>query len=353
MRKERFQSIHLEGESTFYSDIGSVDLKTEYDLTIVCSSWDERCLFFSKLNNLTTKKVILICFDNRDEHGEREKNDSTLKHWANQLTGNNVEIVNGNSTDVIEAFTSVMEFIVKAYLSKGAPLKLLFDLSTCPRFISLSTLCKSFDLGIVKSFDFVYGECEYPALSEGLFKSDESFSQDKEETVFTGGVWTPKSIEGISSGYSVTGTSEYIVSVGFEGNKTLQILNKYDPNSVAVLIPNPGFKEQYNDRVIADNSELIDIYRVRDKGQISSPAGDAIDAWKKLNEYRKGGVHDNYVYICAGTKSHSLALVLSALTNKNTEVLYNLPEKHEYVPIKAIERYWVYSVVNNAVPANI
>jgi len=341
--KSNYKNFGIEGKAHFSESISGLPIKKNYDHCVVCSSWDNRCLTLTESELYDVNEITLIIFDNKDDNGKRDKNDSELLRWANQ-NFNKKNFINGKSVDVVTCFSKLADLLLKSYLNLGRPLNVLFDLSTCPRYIPLSTVARGFDLGFIKYIDFTYRECIYPTSEKGIVSGEE-------EIKFTKGQWSTIPISGLGSNASLSARTEYIVSLGFEGNKTLQVINKADPDSVKVLAPNPGFVKDYNSRVIDDNAELLSMFSIEPKHHVNSTAGDAIEAWSKIDNYRNESDSDNnYVYLCAGTKAHSLALTLSALCSDNTSVLYNLPLEHNYVDISMTNKYWLYSIVNYAIP---
>jgi len=341
--KNSYKNFGIKGKSHFSESINGLPIKPDYDHCIVCSSWDNRCLTLTKSSINDANEVTLIIFDNKDVNGKRDANDIELRKWAEQKF-NKINILNGESVAVEECFSKLADLLLKSYLNLGRPLNILFDLSTCPRYIPLSTLARGFDLGFIKYIDFTYRECIYPTSEKGIVTGEE-------EIKFTKGQWSTIPISGLTSNASPSAMTEYIVSLGFEGNKTLQVINKADPEFVKVLTPNPGFVEDYNSRVIDDNAELLSTFSIDPNHFINATAGDAIEAWDMVDNYRNvSNKLNNYVYLCAGTKAHSLALTLSALCSDNTSVLYNLPLEHSYVDISMTDKYWLYSIVNYAIP---
>jgi hypothetical protein len=315
-----------------------------YDVVIVASSWDPRCLNITNSNISGIHHGILFTFDDKDDAGFRNKHDDLLKSWMSKNIINSKTIC-GKSTDVESSFSLLFSMLTTISLSHEKPINILFDLSTCPRFISLSTLSKGFNLGIIKRIDYFYGECLYPEPHDGILGG-------VEEVVFTSGDWNTLSLEHCLGQFDPSSKVLITVSIGFEGNKILRVLNIEDPDSVNILMPDPGFSEGYVRRVLEANSELISEYQVDDSRILKANAGDAVASWRILDLSIQNTPENsaNHSYLCTGSKPHSLGMTLSAMANENVAVLYTLPKEHNFVEVRTVSKYWVYQVNNLTIP---
>ena len=176
-----------------------------------------------------------------------------------------------------------------------------------------------------------YAEGDYPEETTELQKHE----------LFTAGGWDVIPIPSVEGEWSPEKERAYLVSVGFEGSKTLRLISRAEPDLVYVLLPDPGVKEEYVARALAQNSSLIDMLRDESEDIVRANAGDAIEAWKKLDE---AAVEDrraaNFYYACCGTKPHSLALALRASVLKHPAVLYIVPDRHKVVDVRPLGVYW-------------
>lgn len=316
----------------------------KYDMAIITSSWDPRCLNITELNLSNFPTSILILFDDKDENGLREKHDRRLEEYLSERSEEIIKI-GGLSTDVDNIFIKIYEKLVTKCVDHGRPLNILFDLSVCPRFISLSLLARGINLGLIKSIDFLYGECRYPDRKSGMIGVT--------EVIFTEGNWETKPVDHLLGQYEPGYRSMFTVSIGFEGNKTLRVVNSEDPDHVRLLVPDPGFTESYISRSLEANSELIKYADIGQEDMIKEHAGDAVGVWIKLDTDIKQGIaySSNHSYICAGSKPHSLGMALSALTNQGISLLYSLPKEHKYIDIIPTHKYWFYRVKSLTAPS--
>ena len=76
-----------------------------------------------------------------------------------------------------------------------------------------------------------------------------------------------------------------------------------------------------------------------------SEAGDAISVWKDLTESALERPEcENIYYLSCGTKAHALGMALRAACLQFPCVLYNVPERHNYVEVTPTGQYWGYRI---------
>jgi hypothetical protein len=205
------------------------------------------------------------------------------------------------------------------------------DLSACPRYYSLGVAAAAFAQRIAYELTFFYAEAAYTVGGK------------KDSPVFTDGRWATVAIPFLSGLFDPGKKTFYLVSVGFEGEKTFRAVSRADPDRVSILFAKPGFQPSYEKLALRANRDLIREFVVPKRQIINAPGADAIAAWKTLDE--KGfdsEKSENCFYMCCGTKTHALALALSAIASGYPAVLYNVPEEHHVHATKASGVYWTY-----------
>ena len=224
-----------------------------------------------------------------------------------------------------------MTHLLQVYRDCGRSLRIFIDLSACPRFLSIGLMSQAILLGVAHKVTLFYAEGDYP----------EEKSEADEHELFTVGTWDALPIPGLEGSWDPDKKQYYMVSVGFEGSKTLRLLSRDVPDKVAILFPDPGVKPEYVQRTMLRNKSLIQRFHVPDDRIIRSNAGDAIEAWMRLNlsPEEKPREHNVY-YVCCGTKSHSVALALRALVLRYPALLYIVPDHHKVVDVAELGIYW-------------
>lgn len=315
----------------------------QYDLIFLASSWDSRCLSLTKASGLKALKSILLLFDVKDKEGLREKHDAALRKYCKEQSDETIELT-GKSLDVEKLWKKISPELINQRRGMDRPMRVFIDASSCPRYFVLAILGFCFNEGLSRNITICYGEALYPEKKEGI--------HGLEEVSFTGGHWRTVAIPSLNGTYSPEKKRHYLVSVGFEGWKTLRVVSRADPDRVSILFPDPGFKKGYADRTMEDNQDLVDQYRIPASKIIRSSAGDAINAWKALGESSVDRPDlENTFYLCGGTKAHSLALGLRSLSLGYPTVLYNMPEEHRVVKIEPSDNYWRFDITCLTVPS--
>lgn len=326
--------------SSFHAEnIEDVEFSS-YDLVILTSSWDDRCTTLTQASLGEAKACILLLFDDKDTEGIRDRNDDILSRYSSLLS-KNLYVVKGLSTDVDGVWQRLFAEIINVYKSTDKPLSILFDLSCCPRFYSLTTLSVCFKYGLAGKFHFFYNECTYPEKKDDL---------SMEEVPFTAGRWEARIIEHLAGSVNPGDKNRFTVSIGFEGSKTLMVLNEFEPDKVNVIIPCPGYTKGYADRVREANIELFKSFGIKRADEQNSHAGDPVSVWSSIQENHITTDGWNDYFLCAGSKPHSLGLALAALSMDRPRLIYSLPKKHNPVTVIPKQDCWLYSVENIVVP---
>lgn len=305
-----------------------------YDVLILTSSWDNRCTALTAAAIDHAKACILLLFDDKDDGGVRDKNDEILIKYAKSISECQY-FIRGLSTDVDVVWGKLRAALNEILLTIGRPLSILFDLSPTPRFYSLTLLADCFKLGLAGKIDYFYNECTYPNKNDPL--SDE-------EIAFTAGRWEAKHISNLIGASNPGLKNRFSVSIGFEGSKTLMILNGFEPDQVNVIIPCPGYSGDYVDRVRSANFELFKSFGVKVENEILSHAGDPVDVWIKAGISLVDTDKWNDYFLCAGSKPHSLGLALAAYTLQAPTLIYSLPQKHNPVTVIPKADCWLYTI---------
>jgi hypothetical protein len=137
--------------------------------------------------------------------------------------------------------------------------------------------------------------------------------------------------EGISH---VERTDLVVLILGYEGNRALAFLNKFETNPVFALIgipfsSDPKTEDIYKRGVTSANSKFLKVHRVAryepflhslDPFAFAKELNDAITSFPKLQDY-------NVCISCLGTKMQTLGLYLYWKYNRTCQLLYSIPYK--------------------------
>ena len=161
--------------------------------------------------------------------------------------------------------------------------------------------------------------------------------------VFTGERWQFVPIKGLEGHYDSTKSRFYLVSVGFEGSKTLRYVATQEPDRVSIVLADPGFEPSYPEKSRLNNAALIQHFHIPEAQMAHAHAGDAVAVWSELELRSFERFEDeNVSYLCCGTKPHSLGLMLRALCMGSPTVLYNVPDQHKVIDTEPTGNVWTY-----------
>jgi len=334
-----FRQGYLDGRSRKSNTPGEI-LDEPFDLTISASSWDARSLCITEAKKISSSLGITVFFDARDKKGLRDKHDQVLESFWKSKSREYIPI-RGSSTHVGKIWQQIEDLANGLRRSQGRPLRVLVDISACPRYYSLGVLALCFSQRLAESVTMFY--------AEGLYKQN----RENHEYAFTGGRWKTLPVPYLD-GFCDPGKRRfYLVSVGFEGLKTLRAVTRADPDRVSLLFPNPGISPDYVEITRKSNEELVHEYRIPKEQVVESGAGDAIGAWKALDVASLDRPdEENSYYLCCGTKPHAVALALRAIALQYPAVLYSLPEEHKVHETEPAGTFWRFDIQDvTTVPA--
>lgn len=207
------------------------------------------------------------------------------------------------------------------------------DITCCPKYYFMALLGALLRDGLVYCIDLAYSEGEY-ASTEGT------------ALTFTSGKWDPLVVPGFEGTYSPGNRRFFLLSVGFEGQRVLRLVSRYEPDRISLLMPDPGFNDTYTEEARSANETLVLEYRVPDCQIVKAYAGDAIEAWAKIDT--TNGIHrpatEDAMYFCLGPKPHALALTLAALTLNWPSLVYCRPTSYVRRDVRSTGSFWVYRV---------
>ena len=331
VEKSSFRQNYLATRSWCSADVGNL-IAGHFDLMMVSSSWDARSISIAGAPDLTATLGIGIFSQGRDSQGLRDAHDRTLTEYC-RAKCRRFEIVEGPSTNVEVIWEQVKSHVFGLARVERRPLRVLIDLSACPRFFSLGLLALGLSQRFSHDISILYAEGLYPELDANL------------EVAFTGGRWRTVPVPYLEGICDPGKDRFYFVSVGFEGSKTLRTVSQADPDRVSVMLPAPGSGPGYARRTEESNSELIRQFRVPSEQIVKTDAVDAVQALKALHDTSiDRRATENPYYLCCGTKPHAVSLALRALALERPAVLYMIPEEHRVHNTRPNGSFWRYDI---------
>jgi hypothetical protein len=302
-----------------------------FDVLLTTASWDSRCLCLHDCE-LDAGRAIGIFFSNRGDGALRDRHDPQVDAFIERVGGASRRI--DQRSEELEALWGAVwdEFMIASDAHTG-PMRVLLDLSTCPRYYAMALIAAGFRTHRIAELVIFYAEGKYPPPTD----------EDPHEP-FTFGRWETVPVPLLEGRSDPALPRHYIVSVGFEGSKTLRAVSSEGADNVTVIFPRPGVAPAYEERTREANQILLDDFGVDDSAIIDAPAGDAVATWKILAEQHDRWNRDDAFYLPAGTKPHAIGMALDALIGGRVTVMYAKPATHKEVEIKPLGHYWLFTV---------
>lgn len=312
-------------------------LNGDFDLAIASSSWDRRSTCITE-TSITAATAVGLFFDNKGTGNLRDAHDLVINEFLGTCA-RDYRPLKGRSEDLAGIASQLTHVLEETVTQVGRPIRLLVDLSTCPRYFSLGTIADAFRRQLVRTCVVFYAEGRYPK-TDGL-----------EQDLFTLGELETVPIPGLPGSVAPGRQRKLVVSVGFEGSKVLKAANAFDPDLVGALLPRPGVQPDYERRSQAAAERLIEAYQVQATDVLYAPASDAVAAWKILAENHPYDADQDISYLLCGTKPHSLAMALHSLTANKAGVFYLKPAAHRQVPTESLGKYWRFTLDDLSIPS--
>lgn len=336
-----FRRSFVGARATRFSDPTKV-YEGDYDLLVCASSWDRRCRAIADVDLIRANAGLLFLFSKRDVQGLREEHDDLLAQYFESRC-EAFQYITADSGDLDRNWSSLRGTIDTVVEKQKRPLRVFVDLSAIPRYLSLGLLGYCFERGLAESVTYGYAEGRY-SPNQGSPTSD----------LFTEGTWDAAAIPSLEGEWEPHKNRLYIVSVGFEGTKTLRFVNKSEPDRVALLFPDPAVDAESGKRTRENNERLIAHFQIPDEKIARAHAADPVAGWQQLESIGLENFEkENCLYLCCGTKPHSLAITLRAISSGTGAVMYVVPESHRPTEVSPNGKYWKYEVTDHsALPVN-
>lgn len=307
-----------------------------YDFLFAASSWDKRSKSITNSDGIKSKFGFLFTFKSKDSNGWSVQHEKCLvDYFAQNCDEFNCKEVDSTKAD--ENWQLLLNSFRRAVSLVQKPLDVFIDLSTCPRYLSLGLLGYGFSHGLIRKICFGYSEGRYPSES----------NTSNSKNIFTDGGWKVLGIKGFLGEWEPHRIRHYIVSVGFEGVKTRQLVSKSEPDKVSLLFPRPAISPEYESIAKNNNRKLVEQFQIPESRVVEA---DAVNIVSGLNSLEDSQLEDfdneNCHYVCCGTKPHSLVLALRSLVLKEPTLLYIVPESHKVSLVEPSGNYWRYTVID-------
>lgn len=312
--------------------------KGYFDFALVGASWDKRSTAITGCTHLKFGSVVILKPPATETTDLLSRHYSKIKKYCAQVS-DRVFTIDSDPKSINDELKSIRDTFLDeiAKPNRTIPAKVFIDTSTCPRYFTLALLAEAFRSGLTASITLGYAEGKYPTASPSY--------NDLEEISFTEGALQAVPIPGFFGEFEPSKAKLFLVSLGFDGWKTLNLLIRKEPERVVALLGSPGSAIGYEERALVANAALIDRFGLDESLILKAPAGDAVAAWKTISELNVENFEsENVFYLCSGNKPHSIAFALRAMSTEFPALLYNRPERHMPVDIDVAGVFWTYVI---------
>lgn len=148
----------------------------------------------------------------------------------------------------------------------------------------------------------------------------------------------------------------YVFLLGYEGERSLNILKTNDPDFVEVIIPAPGYEEGNPQKTVDKNKEFlkeigfIDKELVIENGftdkiikvPIGNPEEVANTVLSLYEKYSK--IADVRLVLPSCPKPHAIGAGLAAIAEENISIMYQTPKEYKMEDYAAGEKMWIYVI---------
>jgi len=190
----------------------------------------------------------------------------------------------------------------------------------------------------------------FPCPKLTIFNPTGDYGEKRQGYSFTSGfdknIWVPR----LWGRPDPTLPWSYVFLLGFEGERSYEILYRCEPDKSRALVADPGYKQGYESEPIHANEMFLKesgLWGDNPKYEvIKTDASNPIATWKELekictDEYGKA----NVCFVPLGPKAHALGSGLCALTNGVPAILYHMPRAYSIRDVKRGEYLWKYEIV--------
>lgn len=336
--------IEIHSEVSQPDPTGIVD--AEYDLVLAAGTWDSRCTAMTHSEGLRTEHSAIIHYADKGAGCWTKQNTKAIESFLKAHSSQAPVAIDIDSFQALTAWDHLRSHIISVYNLIGRPLRVLLDLASIPRFLSLAVLGFGMRSGLLHSFDVVYASTtsySAPVQSPGDFTDASSG--------FTSGHWRAMPVLGLGIGGRGRGRNHLMVSVGFEGAKTRKLVDVLEPDELSLLVAgSPG--NQLYEYALEQNRSLCDKYLVGNDSVIGGPIFGMLETTKIVRSYLNCFVSESteVSVLVTGPKPHALALALVALQHPIANYYYALPDRHLETTPTAIAAYHHVRILGTWVP---
>lgn len=324
-----FDDRHLSGTSARSDSVAEI-IEDSYDYMLLGSSWDKRCLALTSAQP-SVQLAQLVLPRNVGSSGLRQAHDKALSGFI-MSAAERFELIEEHSEDVESVFGHVEQAIISLRKELDRPLRILIDLSSMTRYVTLAAVAMTLNDSVAEYVDVFYAEGVY---GEVLGTSTVPVTEYRRS-------WEAVAVPRLEGDWFPTHQRHFVVSIGFEATQIARLVERWDPDRISILFPSPGLLPEYEPHTRSKNQGWMNQFDVGTESTILAAPCDAVTAWSAVSESMLDPMNDNLYCLLCGTKPHGLALALYALGRERPAVMYVRPTVHVEKDIAPNGVFWRY-----------
>lgn len=360
MGMSEYYEKYLYGNSICFSK--ESEIEGIFDIFIFSVGWEDRCINITDHigNEFLFSEAVILKFSDEGIGIKEAEYDDYIKQFLDVKKVRKIKDILFDTVDPTEEFIlkfgsqggseckgigELFSFIESIHRMKERPLNIGFDISSCPRVVFLQFLHYCIVNDITETLSFFYSEGDYGS----------NINQENDE--FTSGLWEVNTIPGYGGkNINIQKKDYFVVSFGFDQKSYTGWVDECESLiKVGVLLPVPGYDIEYDDIVkkkLRYFKEKLSLDENNDIGNTNylsecATAGDAIEAWQKLDLFLLDNIESNMTFLPYGPKPHSLAMGLKCLLNDNLILTYRTSTRgYNKINVKALGKVWRYDIKN-------
>jgi hypothetical protein len=328
-----FQENYIYGHSKKYEIHESIS--GSFDLLLISCGWESRCVDFIKRvdHEFRYEYASVISFRLGEEPGyDREYMEDITELIERSVNKENASFIENEVTNLTKIVYEIKKLILDLIKKLNRPLNLAFDITCCPRYVFLFLVAFCLRNNLTKELTIFYSEPNYQTKPNNY--------------VHTKGKWRLIEIPGLEPRNIILNRSLIVVSAGWEGKYYRRMVANSEPDYLGILLPNPGFSDQYTEKTWSECKPLAEEYNLTSDAIIKVHAGDAIAAWKSLEAPLLNRPDCQIYYLTFGTKPHALAMGIRGILHDEISVLNRIPNGYYKINALGNGNIWRYDLVN-------
>jgi hypothetical protein len=313
-------------------------LSVTYDLVIITVTWETRNPTALQMVGGCRAPTLLIRFSSTKPsvNSKKDANQAEL-----QLLCPNHKLLELGASIEFDANSEILQAEIRdGFVKKGAPLRVLIDISCMPKSY-VGFLC-----GLGFGSDYV---CRLDCLySEGAYNLSETTSQGGPLSVISEGEWSSIQIPYLEANETFPSERGLLVVLGGEIGYSLPFIERYEPKRLGLIF----IRDDLNAYIPVGSEKAAYIELTSGPNLVKAEFNieDMIGVLDYVHRFCSEQPTQTVVGLAIGSKSQSLALALAAIDLENLEVVCRIPSAYSDKDVAPTGRVFLYEIEDRFEP---